>query len=537
MAGLEQCEYPGAHAGGVGYAAGAAGGDGWLDYAGAFREHTEEQLGNLMLQPGEYVTMKSAYQTRVDTEELGRLSDLMADAGVNYWDGLTQSALTLAETSMLWSRISTEAARAEEMLAQAVRELRDLWTDGPEYSIKLQTARHSYEAAELYAKGLSEGFEMLYAGAGRATLTAFTATPGLGVVAGLGVMGLMAADAHLRGSSRAAGTFIGALSGASVGRGAIDGDLPLLGTLQSRAELQMRRRGYGLARLEGFRRVEDTHPAMAEVQFAGVAQPSTEFLARQIEVGGQLDTAHDRTLGEDQSQVHDGVITVQKIAQGDGTYSFVVTVPGTDFDTIEGFDLANGMAGPNSFGTMVDNFAADPDASLEESSALVQMIDRALQDAGAGLDTPVVLAGFSQGGMGVMSAVGTRAFTNRYNVTGVMTFGAPTQQYRNVPDSVAVTHLKDVNDVVTTDVPGQAHDDRAEVIRFGSEHRGLGIGAHSAENYREAAAMIDPQLGQTADGRRFQSALEESLPAGAAVETRVYAANAEFVNRPRPEGR
>ena len=53
----------------------AVSGGSWGDYIGAgpFREYTEDQLGNLVMRPGEHVTVKSDYQVRVDTEELERL--------------------------------------------------------------------------------------------------------------------------------------------------------------------------------------------------------------------------------------------------------------------------------------------------------------------------------------------------------------------------------------------------------------------------------------------------------------------------------
>ncbi|WP_298459053.1 hypothetical protein [uncultured Cellulomonas sp.] len=141
-----------------------------------------------------------------------------------------------------------------------------------------------------------------------------------------------------------------------------------------------------------------------------------------------------------------GTVGVDRIDHPDGTRSWVVSIPGTQ-------DGSMGT-GPNplDMATNLRLMAAVPDDSSE-------LVERALEQAGARSDEPILLAGHSQGGMVAMALAGSATFTQRFRVAAVLTAGSPVATMP-VPTGTAALHLEHRQDLVPA-LDGWRNPDRA----------------------------------------------------------------------------
>lgn len=114
----------------------------------------------------------------------------------------------------------------------------------------------------------------------------------------------------------------------------------------------------------------------------------------------------------------------------------------------------------------------------------------ALDQAGVGPRSPLVLTGYSQGGL----VAAQLAASGDYDVRGLYTLGAPSGQVA-VPRDVPWVALEHTDDLVPALGGTWATADpllvRREVFSAGLPSTELAVPAHAAEHYRETAALVD----------------------------------------------
>lgn len=132
-------------------------------------------------------------------------------------------------------------------------------------------------------------------------------------------------------------------------------------------------------------------------------------------------------------------IRITEVAQPDGSTAYIVTVPGT-----------NGMEQfPGSINGSPEAFDNTSNLELQAGmrSASMEAIVDAMEQHGIPQDAPVMLHGHSQGGMAVAELTQDEGFMNDYNVTHMITQGAPNDS-RSIPSSVQTLAIEHTNDPV-----------------------------------------------------------------------------------------
>lgn len=290
---------------------------------------------------------------------------------------------------------------------------------------------------------------------------------------------------------------------------------------------QLRSRGIGVARLVDFARVPLAEAQDPATPFPSPAEPTVAFLASGIEAATRADARLDAAAGSGRdSTAH---LAVAVLTGPDGVRSLAVLIPGTDFAS-----LLN-VAEPNGLATILDNFVTDPDAPLAETSALMQMVDAALVEAGSDGRVPVLLAGFSQGGMVALSLAGNREFLGRHRLAGVLTLGAPSRHYDGAPAGLPILDVADREDLVAgLDARGTQGDSGA--ILLVTDARPGVLRAHSIRSYADAAPGADERLPREPRGPEYAAMLRAVLPEGAEPEFRVYGASSRLSVGGEPVG-
>lgn len=156
---------------------------------------------------------------------------------------------------------------------------------------------------------------------------------------------------------------------------------------------------------------------------------------------------------------------------------FDVYVGGTvTFDpktTTEPFDLQSDLAGVG-----------------QQPTASCQAVVDAMRQAGVTSQTPVVLNGYSQGGL----VVSTVAASGHYNVHGVVTFGAPSGQV-HLPASVPVLTVRNSEDLVPATSGYDVNPHAVVVTRDAFAHEPIPsdvvVPAHQLSVYQQTAAVVD----------------------------------------------
>jgi pimeloyl-ACP methyl ester carboxylesterase len=133
-----------------------------------------------------------------------------------------------------------------------------------------------------------------------------------------------------------------------------------------------------------------------------------------------------------------------------------------------------------------------------EPTLRTEAVADALHRAGAGPDDPVLLMGHSQGGMLAMEAAAEFSRDGRYNVTDVITAGAPVARMP-VPDHVRVLSLENAHDIVPH-LDGQPNPDEPNriTVTFARQNNAIGDNHDMFTVYRVAGhdldAVRDPSL-------------------------------------------
>lgn len=159
-----------------------------------------------------------------------------------------------------------------------------------------------------------------------------------------------------------------------------------------------------------------------------------------------------------------------------------------------------------------------------------QAVRDAMAQAGVTPTSPVVLTGYSQGGL-VASLV---AASGDYNVREVVTFGAPAGQVQ-IPADVPVLTVRHSDDIVPA-TGGSDSNPRAlvierEVFRDRSVPTEELVPAHQLHNYRDTASLID-----LAESDRVRAALAELDAAAARDRPPDTVESTKYRAFRRPEG-
>jgi hypothetical protein len=117
------------------------------------------------------------------------------------------------------------------------------------------------------------------------------------------------------------------------------------------------------------------------------------------------------------------------------TTGYIVDIPGT-----KDWQFSGPRPYLNDFGTNVHALAGEP-------TAYEHGIEEALRQAGVPPGAPVMLVGHSQGGMVAVRAANDFVSSGKFNVTHVVTAGAPVGGMQ-VPNSVQVLSMENAHDIV-----------------------------------------------------------------------------------------
>ncbi|MEX0914119.1 MAG: hypothetical protein WDZ57_04125, partial [Demequina sp.] len=200
-----------------------------------------------------------------------------------------------------------------------------------------------------------------------------------------------------------------------------------------------------------------------------------------------------RSLGQTHS-AHDGSVGIHALTQPDGSEAFVVNVPGTQ-DWAPG--ASNPLSGEGNLWAMARQTAPDP---VVQSTAAVEHTVAAMRAADIPPDAPVMLTGYSQGGMVAAAIAGSVAVRKEFAITHVVTAASPVGSYSR-PEGVAYLHVEDRADVVpglegtrnrdlpnVTTVTGDARSSTDPWVA--ADARTL-VGVHGLSSYTDTAALMD----------------------------------------------
>lgn len=129
-----------------------------------------------------------------------------------------------------------------------------------------------------------------------------------------------------------------------------------------------------------------------------------------------------------------GDIRIVKVEQADGTFAYIVNIPGTE------------QWVPNGSGQARD-LTSNIMLVAGQSTTAQRDIVLAMERAGIPADAPVMLAGHSQGGMLAVQLGSDQEFLSRYNVTNIMTVGSPIDM-SNVDPRISVLAAQHGGDLV-----------------------------------------------------------------------------------------
>ena len=178
---------------------------------------------------------------------------------------------------------------------------------------------------------------------------------------------------------------------------------------------------------------------------------------------------------------HQGDIDVRVVTAADGSRSYIVDIPGTkDWHLVPG-----AHDGPlNDLGTNLHAMGG-------QSTAYEQGVAEALRQAGAGPGDPVMLVGHSQGGMVATDAANHFVSSGQFNVTHVVTLGAPVGRL-DVPDSVAMLSLENRNDIVAhLDASDNPDAPNRTTVSFTDDHGTVADNHALLVSYAPAARVLD----------------------------------------------
>jgi hypothetical protein len=223
--------------------------------------------------------------------------------------------------------------------------------------------------------------------------------------------------------------------------------------------------------LAGFFRDGDPH-----VRDGGKPQPGDDTAPSSV---SDLFAGVDRRQRRIRKAAVPGEIGVQRLVGPDGVERFVVQLPGTESWALTPASTDRDLS------TNLHTMAGG-------STVYMRGIEVAMARAGIPPGAPVMLVGHSLGGMTAAALAADPAFRNRFNVTQVVTAGAPIARFK-VPAGVQVLAVENRNDVVPT-LDGADNPDRANVttLTFSANKGTVGDNHSLGGTYVPAAAGLPP---------------------------------------------
>ena len=187
-----------------------------------------------------------------------------------------------------------------------------------------------------------------------------------------------------------------------------------------------------------------------------------------------------------------GQFAIEKVMTSSGV-SWIVEIPGT-----QTMDLGRGSNPLDMYGNLM--------AVGQMPTQVGLAVTQAMTEAGAQPDEPVMLAGHSQGGIVASALANDSAFTSRFAVKSVVTFGSPISEIP-VPDNVVTLSLQHDEDPIPTlsRAPNPGGPNHITVNRSladssvasekslteGIQSWKKPLGPHGINSYERTATMVD----------------------------------------------
>lgn len=224
-------------------------------------------------------------------------------------------------------------------------------------------------------------------------------------------------------------------------------------------------------------------------------------------------------LSPDPASPLNGTIEIQTLDPGTDGVRHIVYLPGTD-------DIATL---PWAQDGDVRDAGTDLLSAAGHQTAYQQGILQAMTQAGIGPHDPVLLVGHSLGGMDAAAILG---HGSDFNVTNVVTAGAPTAQVDGFPAGSHVLSLEHHGDLVPM-LDGAPNPDSVEQVTVTFEDGPGGVvDAHGYGHYLAGAAAVDgsadPSVQEQLASLHAHGFLGAPGAPGAGVETHVF----QIVRRP-----
>lgn len=174
-------------------------------------------------------------------------------------------------------------------------------------------------------------------------------------------------------------------------------------------------------------------------------------------------------------------MTVVRDESGDVT-GVVATIPGTE--------LWGPIAGDNPLDLTGNAALAGPHGRSAGSQATADAVTQLYERHDIPPGTPLMLSGHSQGGMIASSLAADPDFASRHNLTNVMSYGAPVDNY-DVSPGVDYLHLQHLGDPVPLiDLEGfphgTGHHPNVETVTMPGPHLGLSVDNHGGPGYYDS---------------------------------------------------
>lgn len=143
---------------------------------------------------------------------------------------------------------------------------------------------------------------------------------------------------------------------------------------------------------------------------------------------------------DDEGKMDSTVVQIVKVYNDDGTFTWRVTLPSTQdwMLPINGSEFFEHGAANDLASNLTLILSPDQQAAYE------RMVLEAMAQAGIGPEDPVMLVGFSQGGI---LAGKLASQDDGFNIQAIVTAGAPIDAY-DIPDDVSVISMQHNNDIV-----------------------------------------------------------------------------------------
>jgi len=416
------------------------------------------------------------FQWQELTDAAAKLGAVADDADAAYGD-LVLVQLALQDPRLAWlpSRVAAQAAVSEaaEVLGRSITEIRDL-------AGEVAAAHAAYRLAE---EAATWGMDQVHGA------TWWVSTP-LGMIGNEGrptrdgaELAIVHAPATLTALMGLPPSLLALASRSSAAASPREAAAALVGSANS----------FGLLRA-------------APVSVAKTARPAGEIRLEPT-AAALLERA------EAAADAGPGTIEILEVRTPEGT-RWVVTLPGT-----QASGAAEATANPFDETGVAEALAGN-------SRHTADAVSRALADAGAAAGDPVVLVGYSQGGMHAANLAASEEFRARHNVAYLVTAGSPVGGTA-IPDGTGGLHLEHVQDWVpgADGQPNPDTRDRVTVTLTGKvatpEGEGAGLGpGHDFANYVAGARQLEGS--QDPSVAASSAALGTALAGGGAARRHLF---------------